>query len=150
MRGPDSLSLKFGLSTWLLRAHYSAAVLSAWAIILSSASLAWKLGIFSVLVFATFIVHAACMSELRAGIIDLQHDGSAQVTTDGHIQSLELAENAWAVRWFCVLKLVDPDCVNCRYCVVCASANEKDEYRRLLKYLNMRSPEENLQRTNWW
>jgi hypothetical protein len=131
--------------------QFVAAILGAVAILVSPADLVWKLGAWSALVFATWRVHAASFGNSRSGWLELLPDGTVQMNFhDGTQSRAVLMETAWTIRWFSVLALFEPDSGRHYHCVVCASENSPDEYRRLLCHLHMRSSAANLQKAMRW
>lgn len=127
--------------------HFFAASLGAVAILATPASSGWKIGALSTLVFVTLVAHAVSRRKSHCGWIDLHQDGTAHIRPgEGKKFQLLLKENAWAIRWLCVLALIEPDSGRHYHYVVCASENAPDEYRRLLKFLNMRTSAVNLQK----
>jgi len=87
----------------------------------------------------------------QSGSISLLPDGTAHLMTlAGRKADARLKENNWITRWFCVLALFEPDRDRRYYCVICASENRPDEYRRLLKFLNMRTSTDDLQKAAWY
>lgn len=124
-----------------------AASLGTVAILATPAGSGWKFGALSVLVFVTSMAHAASRRKSHSGWIELLPDGTAHIrSSDGKKSQLLLKANAWAIRWLCVLALIEPDSGRHYHYVVCASENTPDEYRRLLKFLNMRTSAVNLQK----
>jgi len=147
----DSLTLRFGPGPRLGVLQFAAALLGAVAILVSPADLAWKLGAWLTLVFATWRVHAVSFGKSRSGRLELLPDGTVQMNFhDGRQSRAVLRENAWTIQWFSVLALFEPDSGRHYHCVVCASENSPDDYRRLLCHLHMRSPEANLQKAMRW
>ena len=51
---------------------------------------------------------------------------------------LVTSRGAWVSRWFCLFRLADPVTGRSHPCLVCASRNTPDSYRRLLVLLRMR------------
>jgi hypothetical protein len=147
----ESLMLRFGPSAGLTVIQSVAAFLGVLAIVVSSADMVWKLGACSLLVFVARRVHAASISKSQSGWFELLQDGTARMNFDGGRQSHSvLKENAWAIRWLCVLTLFEPESGRHYHCVVCASENPPDEYRRLLRHLNMSPPAANQQKAMRW
>jgi len=127
--------------------HFFAASLGTLAILVTPASSGWKIGALSALVFVTLMAHAASRKKSHCGWIELLQDGTAHIRpSKGKKSQLLLKENAWAIRWLCVLALIEPDSGRHYHYVVCASENTPGEYRRLLKFLNMRTSAVNLQK----
>jgi hypothetical protein len=147
----DSLTLRFGLSSGLRVIQFVAASLGAVAIMAAPAALGWKFGAWSALVFVTLWAQAASTRKSHSGSLELLQDGTMHMRFhDGKKSLALLKENAWAIRWFSVLTLFEQDSGRHYHCVVCASENAPNQYRRLLQYLNMRIPTANLQKAMRW
>jgi hypothetical protein len=128
-----------------------AASLGAVAIMIAPSGLTWKICAWSALAFVTLWVQASSKKKSRSGWFELLQDGTAQMRFHDGKKSLALLhENAWITRWLCVLTLFEPDNGRNYHCVICASESTPDDYRRLLKFLNMRTSTATLQKANWW
>jgi len=128
-------------------AHLFVAALGAVAILLTPAASGWKICALLALVCSAFTAHVLSVRKSQSGLISLAPDGAAQVESyEGKQSEARLKENNWMSRWFCVLAMFEPDSNRRYYCVICASENTPDEYRRLLKFLNMRTSEAHLQK----
>jgi hypothetical protein len=148
---PETLELKFGTSRWLNAAHLGISALGAVAILVAPTNWGWKLLTLFGLVFATLIGLFQSRADSRSGTVILHLDGTSRVITrDGKAVRARLNENAWVSRWLCVLKLFEPRRSKHYHCVICASENSPDEYRRLLKFLNMRSSATVHQKATWY
>jgi hypothetical protein len=152
MPAADSVMvLRFGPGNWLRAVHFFVSALGVVAILLTPSGLDWQLGALSSLVLVSYLVHAVGMSQRQSGWIELLQDGSAQVRAqDGQKHALFLSENAWVIRWLCVVTLFEPDSRKRYHYVVCATENSLDEYRRLLMFLKMRSSTTHLEKARWW
>jgi len=148
---PEALELKFGTSPWLSAAHLGISALGAVAILVAPAEWGWKLLAFFGLVFSALIGLFHSRADCRSGTVILHLDGASRVLTrDGKTVRARLNETAWVSRWLCVLKLFEPRRSKLYHCVICASENTPDEYRRLLKFLNMRSSATMHQKATWY
>ena len=151
MPAVDSVILRFGLSSRLRVIQFVAASLGAVAIMISPSGLTWKICAWLALAFATIWAQVSSKKKSRSGWFELLQDGTAQMRfRDGNKSLALLQENAWATRWLCVLTLFEPDSGSNYHCVICASESKPDEYRRLLKFLNMRTSTATLQKAHWW
>jgi hypothetical protein len=130
--------------------YLSFATLGVVAILVTPAALGWKLCSVLALFFTASTGFVFSLKESQSGSIDLIQDGTALVETrEGRRFQAQLKENAWATRWLCVLTLFEQESGRHYYCVICASENSPDEYRRLLKYLNMRTSTAIHQKATW-
>jgi len=146
----DFLNIRFGTSRWLQVAQLLLASLGLLAILITPANWAWKLGSIVLLLLVSFFVHAWPVHQGRSGVIHLDPDGAALIrTASGHEINAVLGSHGWVSRWICVLSLYQPDNYAKHHCVICASENHPDEYRRLLKFLRMRTPPAVAQRMIW-
>lgn len=141
MNRVDVLVLRYGSGGWLRLLTGTLAVAGAGAIFLSPANLSWKFCILAVLLVTSVTVYAADRKQGNSGCLALSADGSVEsCCAGGYSSQWILHQNAWNSRWLCVLSLADPAGGRPTRCIVCASENRPDEYRRLRKYLNMRHP----------
>jgi len=146
----DCLDVRFGISRRLQLAFLLLASLGLLAILITAASWTWKLGSILLLIPASISVHAWSVNQSRAGVIHLLLDGTALLrTVSGQEINAVQGPHSWVSRWICVLTLsaVDNNTKHC--CVICASENYPDKYRRLLKLLRMRTAPEDADRMIW-
>ena len=120
-------------------AHQLVTALALLAIISSSAPWAWK----AVCATLLLLVHAfgsrSTLKHHSPGLIRLYPDGTAsRFVGDVEARSGQCA-SGWVSRWFSVVALKTPGSKRLSYCLVCASENHPDDYRRMLQYLRMRS-----------
>ncbi len=150
MARADFLNIRFGTSGWLQVTHLLLALLGLLAILINPANWMWKLGSIFLLLLVSFFVHAWSAHKNRSGVIHLYPDGAALIhTASGQEVNAVLGPHSWVSRWICVLSLYDVDNLAKHHCVICASENHPDEYRRLLKLLRMRTPPAAAQRMIW-
>jgi hypothetical protein len=148
--GADSLELKFGNSPWLRAVHSLVSASGVLAVLISPANAVWKASAIGLLLLVALAIHFRSSNMNGRGTICLQQDGTAQLLTpDGHKASAVLHANGWATRWLCVLRLYESAKHRHHYCVICASENPPDPYRRLLVNLRMRSSDATVRRTIW-
>ena len=146
----DCLDVRFGISRRLQLAFWLLAALGLLAILITAASWAWKLGSILFLILASISVHAWSVHQSRAGAIQLLADGTALLrTVSGQEINAIQGPHGWVSRWNCVLTLYEADNDVKHNCVICASENYPDEYRRLLKLMRMRTPPAAAQRVIW-
>ena len=146
----DFLDVHFGASRSFKAAQALLASLGLVAILASPADWKWKLGSMVLLLLLALWVHSKSGNGQQAGTIRLFEDGTALLSTTSrrHVNAFQ-APHGWVSRWFSVLVLLEADGDRKHFCLVCASDNHPDEYRRLLKFLRMHSPAEEVQRMIW-
>ena len=148
--GADSLELKFGNSPWLRAVHSLVSASGVLAVLISPANAVWKASAIVLLLLVALAIHFRSSKINGRGTICLQQDGTAELLTpDGHKARVVLHANGWATRWLCVLRLYESEKHRHHYCVICASENPPDPYRRLLVNLRMRSSDANIRRAIW-
>ena len=85
-------------------------------------------------------VHLAGLAYLRRaqapGTIHLHLDGSFRLQSDAPALAGHQLPSAWITRYLCVVRW-KPLSARSRPCLVCASENHPDNYRRLLVYLRL-------------
>jgi len=118
---------------------------------MAPASLGWKLGAWSALAFVSRRAQVASPMKSQSGWFELRRDGTARMRfLDGTKSRAVLKENAWSVSWFSVLALFEPASGRHYYCVVCASENAPNDYRRLMQHLKLGNPAVNQERATRW
>jgi hypothetical protein len=146
----DFLEVRFGTSRWLKVAQMLLASLGFLAILTTPANWIWKLGSILLLILVSFLVHAWSVHQNRRGVIHLFPDGTALLRKDsGQEISAVQGPHSWVSRWVCALTLYEADNNAKHHCIICASENYPNEYRRLLKLLRMRTPAAATQRMIW-
>ena len=146
----DCLDVRFGISRRLQVAFLLLVSLGLLAILITPAGWAWKFGSILLLILASISVHAWSVHQSQAGAIHLLSDGAALLRTDSgqEINAIQ-GRHSWVSRWICVVTLYVVDNNMKRHCVICASENCPDDYRRLLKLLRMRTAPEDAHRMIW-
>ena len=146
----DCLDVRFGVSRRLQLAFLLLVSMGLLAILITAASWAWKLGSILLLILASISVHAWSVHQSRAGTIHLLADGGALLrTVSGQEIDAVHGRHSWVSRWFCVVTLYVVDDNTKHHCVICASENFPDEYRRLMKLLRMRTAPDEAHRMIW-
>ena len=150
MAAADFLEVRFGCSYGLIAAQALLASLGILAILLTPANWIWKLCAVLLLILFSIFVHARSVHQSRSGVIRLFADGTAWLRTLSRREvNAVQGRNGWVSRWFSVLTLYEARNGRKYYCVICAAENHPDEYRRLLKFLRMHTPPEEVQRLIW-
>jgi len=136
----EYLELRFGISYWMQAAQTVLALLGVLAILAAPANWKWKLVSVLLLAISAVWVHFRSVHSGRSGTIRLFNDGTALLTiaSKAPVNAVQ-GPNGWVSRWFSILTLREADSGRKHHCVVCASDNHPDEYRRLLKFLRMHS-----------
>jgi len=146
----DFLDIHFGPSRWLNVVQILLALLGILAILASPANWMWKLGSILLLILVSVSVHAWSVRQGRSGAIRLYPDGAAFIrTASGQEINAIQGPHGWVSRWLCVVTLFAADSRAKHHCVICASENHPDEYRRLLKFLRMRTAPAGTQGMIW-
>ena len=150
MAPADFLEVRFGHSYWLMLAQTLVASLGLLAILVTPANWKWKISGIIVLVLAAWFVHTKSDHSSRSGAIRLFADGRALLSMDSRpeINAVQ-GRHGWVSRWFSILTLLEASNGKKYFCVICASENHPDEYRRLLKFLRMHTPPTEVQRIIW-
>ena len=150
MARADFLDIRFGPSRWLKVAHLLLALLGLLAILAAPANWLGKLGSILLLILVSYLVYVWSVQHDRSGVIQLCLDGTAQLrTVSGREINAIQGPHGWVSRWICVLTLYEADSDVKHNCVICASENYPDEYRRLLKLMRMRTPPAAAHRVIW-
>jgi len=148
--GRDPVILRFGSGRWLGVFHISITLAGAFAVLLSPAGWLWKTGTLLILVFASAWLYRHSTRPEYRGTVRLLPDGMAEIHPERGCAVIGiLKSNAWVSRWLCVVPLRDVERRKVHYCVVSASANSRDSYRRLLVALRMGSSP-TIAETNSW
>ncbi|MBT8047909.1 MAG: hypothetical protein HKN57_02850 [Xanthomonadales bacterium] len=148
MPGPDPIRLCFGMSRRLKFAHVLIALAGLLAILQSPAGWPWQAGSLLLLGCAVGGLYAWFAWRPQRGVMLLLPDGTAEIQwLKGSSRRVALDTRAWATRWFCVLPLLEAENGRHHHCVVCASENRPDAYRRLLVTLRMRTSPTIVERT---
>jgi hypothetical protein len=146
----DFVEVRFGHSYWLKVAQTLVASLGLLAILVTPANWKWKISGTLLLVLAACLVHARSEHKSRSGAIRLFADGRALLWMDSRPEiNAAQGRHGWVSRWFSILTLQEAGNGRKHFCVICASENHPDEYRRLLKFLRMHTPPTEVQRMIW-
>jgi hypothetical protein len=147
---PSSLILQFGSGRLLKALPLALSLIGVIAILISPTGWAWKIAVLAALAGTIICVGVQCRGQYQSGTMALFSDGTARLkSADSQQLRANLLENAWTSQWFCVVALIEPDSSRHYYCVVCASENVSDEYRRLLRFLHMRTSSPEIHKVNW-
>jgi hypothetical protein len=146
----DYVEVRFGHSNGLRAAQALLASLGILAILISPANWIWKLLSILLLILLACFMHARSVHEERSGTIRLDADGTAVLRTSCRREVIAAqGQHGWVSRWFSVMTLYQAGNGGKYFCVICAAENHPDEYRRLLKFLRMRTPPAEVQRMVW-
>lgn len=150
MARPETLEIRFGPARWLLAASLITALLGLLAIVLSPAGWAWKSGTSALLIVVTLLAHVQTNRTRQSGVMRLYSDSVLHyLSIDGKRGLASLEGNNWTSRWFSVLSLLEEQGGSRRFYIVCSSQNPPDEYRRLLRFLRMRTAAPDTHRISW-
>jgi hypothetical protein len=146
----DYLELDFGQSRWMKRATNGFLLLCIIAILISPAPWVWKISSWSLLAVTYALAHWVTTSSLNAGVVRIFQDNTAMLSTASERRLFAtLAARQWVSPWFCSVAVYLAKGGQKRFLIVCAAANDADEYRRLLKFLRMRSPASDEEKMIW-
>lgn len=131
------LELVCGAPPWLAGLQWLLLLFAALGLLFSPSTWPWIVFAISVLL----AVHLAGLTYLRRvqppGILQLHTDGGFRLQSGAQKFDGELLRSAWVSRYLCVVRwkpLSEPS----RPCLVCASENHQDDYRRLLVHLRLK------------
>lgn len=132
---PERIHLISGNPGWLLYARFALAFAAASNILFSAISPGWKISLMAALA----LVLSACPRGTgpRVGW-NMRSDGTLGL--DGHDEYCfrVVERSAWLSRWVSVFRIRDMNSGKVRTCVVPATLNHEDDYRRMLVFLRMR------------
>lgn len=140
MARPETLEIRFGPGRWFVSALLITGALGFLAIVISPADWAWKSGTAALLILVALFAHVQTSRACQSGVLRLYTDGVLlYLSIAGKSGIAVLAVNGWTSRWLSVLSLSDEQGGKRRFYIVCSSQNHPDEYRRLLRFLRMRT-----------
>lgn len=120
------------------------------AILISSAPWIWKVSAGLLLALAYRLASRITDSPVNSGVVRIFKDDTSMLSTRSEKRVFaSLAEHQWMSPWFCSIAVHPARGGRRRYLVVCAAGNDADEYRRLLKYLRMRTSASGAERMIW-
>jgi hypothetical protein len=129
----ESLVLRSGFAPWLRRAPTPLAVAAGISLLVAGVQPVWTAVAFVGLVAALGYVGLRSDPAPCRGRLHLSDDGCGILfTAQGSRQVLQ-SSSGWISRWLCVLPLRDVQAGTEFRCVICASLNRADTYRRLLR-----------------
>jgi hypothetical protein len=141
MAQPDTLELKFGEGRWLQTGHGAVTLLAFASILFTPSHTAWKIVALSLLVLVHAVSAAPAKQRANRGVLRLWRDGSARIqASDGRETGAQCSPRGWSSQWFSVLVVKEHDSKRTRRCVVCASENVPDDYRRLRVWMRLSRP----------
>jgi len=147
MARAEFFDLHFGHSRWLRVAWRMVACLGLLAIFTASTHWAWKTGCAGLLVLIHLVADYRAGGARYSGTLRLFLDSTAVLRSrDGQETFAFQAGHAWVSRWISVVPLREPDNGARRYCLICASENRPDTYRRLMQWLRMRATTSEVQK----
>lgn len=130
------LELVCGAPHWLLGLQWLLVLLAALCLLFAPSPWPW----IAISISLLMAVHLAGLVYLRRaqapGTIHLHLDGSLRLQSLAQELDGELLPSAWISRYLCVLRW-KPLSASSRPCLVCASENHPDNYRRLLVRLRL-------------
>lgn len=133
----DYVVVRSGGARWLEMTQGLVAFIAGLAILFTQSS--WILKAFVLIALAaTYLAGALKMRKDRSsGELRLFTDGTAIHDRGSQRCVAVQGSPAWVSRWFCMIPLVKHSGTDIIYCMICASNNHPDNYRRLLIWLRM-------------
>ena len=146
----DYIEIRFGHAPWMMWAHVVITLLGILAVLISPASWQWKVCLVLTGGCASLLLARKMSAMHNTGIVRILPDSTAFYATaiEKRIFTI-LCHQQWVCRWFCSLAVSLAHDGKRKDLIICASKNSPDEYRRLLKFLRMRSPAPESQRMIW-
>jgi hypothetical protein len=135
----ERLSLQTGSGAWLDYSHLALTLIAAVALVSAPASWSWRVSAL-VLLAVMFLLSSRRRRRGCSGFqLILFRDGAAVAVGQGHAERTLTwpAGTAWASRRLCVLPVSEGPGADIIHCVILASRNNPDDYRRLLSWLRL-------------
>ena len=89
-------------------------------------------------------------SSANSGVVRIFKDNTAMLSTASERRAFAtLAARHWLSPWFCSVAIDLAKGGSRRFLIVCETANDPDEYRRLLKLLRMRPQASETEKMIW-
>lgn len=130
------LELVCGAPPWLPGLQWLLLMFAVLCLLFSPSTWPWIAFSVSVLL----AIHLTGLAYLRRvqppGILQLHADGGLRLQSGAQKLDGELLRSAWVSRYLCVVRW-KPLSAPSRPCLVCASENHQDNYRRLLVHLRL-------------
>ena len=150
MARADYLELRAGMTQWGWWLHALASGLGVLAILISPAGWIWKFVLICLLACAAILTTKRVKDRRTTGRVRVFRDGTTLFFADSNNRIFgTLTRNQWVSRWLCSLAVHPAKQNGKQFFVIFASANYPDEYRRLLVFLQMRTPSSQAQRMIW-
>lgn len=150
MARADYLELDFGQSRWMKRAINVLLLLCTLALLISPSPWVWKISALSLLAVTHLMAQRLAASPLNTGVVRIFQDNTAMLSTASERRLFAtLAERHWVSPWLCSIAVHTARGGRKRFLIVCATENDADEYRRLLRHLRMRRPASDRERMIW-
>jgi hypothetical protein len=142
MNRPERIELEAGSGAWLQLSQLLIGLLGIVVLLASALPAAWKavMTVASGLAFAAGVFGPRPRAAIHRVILHL--DGSAILATANGTVRAQLADGGWSSRWCCVVPFGETPGRRRFRCLVCASRNSADAYRRLLVQLRLNAAAE--------
>lgn len=138
---PERILLRCGSSPWLEHLRVALAILSASTVLLSNSGVAWKFAALAALLLFWHYSGRFWQKHQANTRITLRREGPEIVSNVAGTRWRVSPGTAWISRWLCVFRLREYDSNRVLTCVVCASENHPQDFRRLLVWFRMRPSE---------
>jgi len=133
----ERLDLVCGATPRLFRLQWVLFVIAAVCLLASASSWPWTAAALSALVAVHLSARACLASKQPHGRLVLRDDGNLELERNGASTPGTLLQRAWISRWLCVITWENLETGTRHPCLVCASRNTADEFRRLLVRLRL-------------
>jgi hypothetical protein len=133
MAASELLELHCGESAGFRLARVAVIGFGLMVILVAQTEWAWKMLLAATLVGSQIVLGKRAARQSVEGLIRLRRDGTAVLFgDDGSVCHAVQLTGRWITRWMSLLPLRETGSRRRRYCLVCASCNSPDSYRRLL------------------
>jgi hypothetical protein len=133
----ELIELRSGPAAWLYVIHFFTSMLAAIAVLTTASNWGIKLLCVAVLICVHLAARRWMQGESHTGEVRLFTDGTASLLSRTQEFPGTQAEGGWVSRWLCVIPIIDLHSGRRLHCVICASENKADDYRRLLAWLRL-------------
>ncbi len=136
---PETLLVNTGAAGWLIHAPLMLAVVAGLGLLTAPTSTVAKLAALAALTAGYRICSNGWRRAAHPGRLQLFRDGWAILEQAGKEQHAEAAGSPWVTPWICVIPLKTAAGAAMMPCMVCASGNRPEDFRRLRVLLRLGS-----------
>jgi hypothetical protein len=134
---PESLTVRTGQAAWLRHAFPALAAIACLGLLTAPTTIALKVLALAALLAFYRIGRRAWRRAVRIGRLQIYRDGPGLLLRNGEEQRVETAGPAWITPWICVIPLKTVPGAAMIRCMVCASENRPENFRRLRVWLRL-------------